>query len=60
MKPIFKEFCCPQCRKLRHINVNGVCYDCNSKNTLLLLAEQRKLQHKLDISNQILNIESFN
>ena len=47
MKPIFREFCCPQCGELRHINVNGVCFDCNNENTLISLAEQRKLQQKL-------------
>ena len=59
MKPIFKEFNCPQCGKLRHINVNGICFDCNNKNTLISLAEQRKSQHKLDFSIQSLSVESI-
>ena len=58
MKPLYKEFCCPQCRELRHINVNGVCFDCNNENTLVALAEQRKLQHKLDILFHSLSVES--
>ena len=59
MKTIFKEFNCPQCGKLRHINVNGICFDCNNENTLIILAEKRKLQHKLDISIQSLSLESY-
>jgi hypothetical protein len=57
MKPIYKEFNCPQCGKLRHINVNGICFDCNNENTLVALAEQRKLHHKLDFLIQSLSIE---
>ncbi len=58
MKPIFKEFCCPQCGELRNVNINGICFDCNNENTLISLAKQRKLKHKLDISIQTLSIES--
>ena len=47
MKPVYKEFNCPQCGELRHIDVNGVCFDCNNENTLISLAEKRKLQQKL-------------
>jgi hypothetical protein len=50
MKSIYKEFRCPQCGDLRYINVNGICFDCNNRNTLLTLAEQRRAQHKLDFS----------
>jgi len=57
MKPIFKEFYCPQCGDLRHININGVCFDCDNENTLLELAEKRKLQHKLDILSNNLSVE---
>ncbi len=57
MKPIFEEFCCPQCGELRHVNVNGICFDCNNENTLLALAKQRKLYHKLDFLNQSLRVE---
>jgi len=57
MKPIFEEFCCPQCGELRYINVNGICFDCNNENTLIVLAEQRKSQQKLNISIQTLSIE---
>ncbi|MFX1375625.1 MAG: hypothetical protein ACFFA0_07420 [Promethearchaeota archaeon] len=60
MKPIYEEFCCPQCGKLRHINVKGICFDCNNKKKLLSLAEQRKLQHKFNLSIQSLNVESYN
>jgi hypothetical protein len=59
MKPIFKEFSCPQCGNLRHININGICFDCNNENTLIALAEQRKSQHKLELSIQSLNVESY-
>jgi hypothetical protein len=58
MKPIFREFCCPQCGKLRHINVNGICFDCSNENTLILLAEQRRSKHKLNLSNQSLGVET--
>ena len=58
MKPIYKEFYCPQCGELRHINVNGICFDCSNENTLVLLAEQRKSQFKLDILYQSLSVES--
>lgn len=60
MKPIFREFCCPQCGELRHINVNGVCFDCNNENTLISLAEQRKLQQKLAMTIHSLNVENYN
>ncbi len=60
MKPIFKEFSCPECGEIRHINVNGICFDCNNKKTLATLAEQRKLQHKLNISIKSLSLESYN
>jgi len=60
MKPIFREFYCPQCRELRHINVNGVCFDCNNENTLISLAEQRKLQQKLAMTTHSLNVENYN
>jgi hypothetical protein len=59
MKPIYREFNCPQCGELRHVNVNGICFDCNNENTLILLAKQRKLQHKLDISIQSLSVENY-
>ena len=58
MKPLYKEFCCPQCGELRHININGICFDCNNENTLVALAERRKLQHKLDILFHSLSVES--
>jgi predicted ATP-dependent serine protease len=58
MKPLYEEFCCPQCGELRHINVNGICFDCNNENTLVALAKQRKMQHKLDILFHSLSVES--
>jgi len=60
MKPIFKEFCCPQCGELRYINVKGICFDCNNENNLLSLAEQRKLHQKLNMVITSLSIESYN
>ena len=60
MKPIFREFNCPQCGELRHINVNGICFDCNNENTLNALAKQRKSQQKLNIYIHSLNIENYN
>lgn len=42
MKPIFKEFYCPRCGKLRYINVNGICFDCRNEKTLEMLAIKRK------------------
>ncbi|UCC18438.1 MAG: hypothetical protein JSV62_10005 [Promethearchaeota archaeon] len=57
MKPIYKEFICPQCGKLRYIKVKSICFDCSNKNTLITLAEQRKSHHKLDISIQSLSLE---
>ncbi|MFX0080403.1 MAG: hypothetical protein ACFE94_01490 [Candidatus Hodarchaeota archaeon] len=56
MKPIFKEFNCPQCGNLCYINVHGICFDCNNENTLISLAKQRKLQYKLEFSVQSLSI----
>lgn len=58
MKPIFSEFCCPQCGDLRYLNVNGVCFDCNNEKTLVALAEQRKLQQKRDMALNSLSVES--
>jgi len=60
MKPIFEEFLCKKCKEIRYIKVNGICFDCNNENSLLTLAKQRKLQHKLNFSFGTLGIESFN
>ncbi|MFX1301720.1 MAG: hypothetical protein ACFFBV_09880 [Promethearchaeota archaeon] len=60
MKAVYKEFCCPQCGELRHINVNGICFDCNNENNLIALAEQRKLQQKFNVSIESLTLESYN
>jgi len=60
MKPIFKEFYCPQCGELRYVNVNGICYDCKNENTLLALAKVRKSQQKFNFSVQTLNLQSYN
>ena len=57
MKTVYKKFCCPQCGELRHINVNGICFDCDNENKLLSLAKQRKLQHKFHISIPYLSVE---
>ncbi|MFW9941091.1 MAG: hypothetical protein ACFFFT_08615 [Candidatus Thorarchaeota archaeon] len=55
MKTLYKEFNCPQCGGLRYINVNGICFDCYNKNTLITLEKKRKKQHNLNSS-----LESFN
>ncbi|MFX0037805.1 MAG: hypothetical protein ACFFCY_00160 [Promethearchaeota archaeon] len=60
MKPIFKEFCCPQCGEIRYINVRGICFDCNNEKTLLALAKKRKIQQKLNFSVQTLSLEGYN
>ncbi|MFX0004189.1 MAG: hypothetical protein ACFFAA_10070 [Promethearchaeota archaeon] len=60
MKPIFEEFCCPQCGEIRYINVKGICFDCNTKKTLLALAKKRKIQQKLNFSVQTLSLEGYN
>lgn len=59
MKTVYKEFCCPQCGELRFINVNGICFDCYSENNLVALAEQRKIQQKLNYFNPSLSVESY-
>lgn len=59
MKPVYREFNCPQCGELRYIDVNGVCFDCNNKNNLLSLADQRKLQQKFDMKIHSLSVESY-
>lgn len=60
MKTIYKEFNCPQCGYLRYINVNGICFDCTNENTLVTLAERRKMQQKLSNSFSTLSVESYN
>jgi len=60
MKTLYKEFNCPQCGGLRYINVNGICFDCNNKNTLLALEKRRKTQQNLNNSLESLNLESYN
>ena len=57
MKPIFKEFCCPSCEKLRYINDNGICFDCRNKKTLETLAVKRKRQIRLNTIYQSLITE---
>jgi hypothetical protein len=59
MKPIFKEFYCPQCGGIRRLNVNGICFDCRNENMLILLAEQRKKQHKLRNTIPALKVENY-
>ena len=59
MKAMYKEFNCPQCGELRYIDVNGVCFDCNNKNILTALAEQRKLKQKLHMTINSLSIENY-
>jgi hypothetical protein len=48
MKPIFKEFYCRRCRKLRYISVNGICYDCRNEKNLETLTIKRKRHIKLN------------
>ncbi len=48
MKPIFKEFWCPSCGKLRYIKVIGICFDCRNKKTLETLVIKRKRQLELN------------
>ena len=57
MKPIFKEFWCPECGQIRYINANGICFDCRNEKTLEALAIKRKDQIKLNIQYQSLIIE---
>ena len=57
MKTVYKEFICPQCGDLCYINVNGICFECNNKNNLELLAKKRKFEHKLNTFIQSLSIE---
>ena len=57
MKPIFKEFWCPRCGKLRYINVKGICFDCRNEKNLEIVAFKRKDQIKLNIQYQSLIIE---
>ncbi|MHA2194572.1 MAG: hypothetical protein ACXABO_03170 [Promethearchaeota archaeon] len=57
MKPIFKEFYCPRCRKLRYISVNGICYDCRNEKNLETLTIKRRRQIKLSSLDQSLVIE---
>ncbi|MFX1487851.1 MAG: hypothetical protein ACFFBI_01795 [Promethearchaeota archaeon] len=58
-KPIFKEFFCPQCGEMRHINVNGICFDCNNEMTLDTLAKRRKLQQKFNNIFLPLKVENY-
>ena len=58
MKPKFEKFCCPQCGKLRFINVNGICFDCYNEQTLIALAKQRKQQQKINYLDLPIVIES--
>jgi hypothetical protein len=57
MKPIFKEFNCAQCGKLRYINLNGICFDCHNEKTLIKLANQRKAQYNFNIPDQSQSVE---
>ncbi|MFX1389592.1 MAG: hypothetical protein ACFE9Z_05950 [Promethearchaeota archaeon] len=59
MKPVYKEFKCQQCRELRYINVNGICFDCNNKKTLISLAKKRKSQQKLEILSHSISLETL-
>ncbi|MFX1317004.1 MAG: hypothetical protein ACFE9T_14170 [Promethearchaeota archaeon] len=48
MKPIFKEFWCPECGKIRYVYVDGVCDYCKNISSLEELTKQRKLRHHLN------------
>lgn len=48
MKPVFKEFWCPQCGNIRFVYVDGICDYCRNVSTLEKLTKQRKLKHQLD------------
>ena len=59
MKPIFKEFLCPQCGEIRHINVNGICFDCDNEKTLDTLAKRRKLEQKFNNLFLSIKVENY-
>jgi predicted ATP-dependent serine protease len=59
MKPIYNEFCCPQCGELRYINVNGICFDCRNENNLEELTKERNIQQNHNRSSVSLRIESY-
>jgi hypothetical protein len=42
MKPIFEEFWCPQCEKVRYIYIDGVCANCRTENELERIIHDRK------------------
>lgn len=48
MKPIFKEFRCPECGKIRYVYVDGICDYCRNVNTLEEITKKRKLEHQFD------------
>jgi hypothetical protein len=58
MKPIYNKFSCPQCRELRYINVNGICFDCKNDNNLEALTKKRKIQQNHNRSSISLRVES--
>ncbi|MFW9823047.1 MAG: hypothetical protein ACFFE4_08940 [Candidatus Thorarchaeota archaeon] len=60
MKPIYDEFDCPQCGKLRYVNVNGICFDCRNKKNLEELTRERNKQQNPDHSYISLRIENYN
>ncbi len=55
MKPVFKEFCCQECGKIRHIYIDGICDYCRNVSTLEKLTKQRKLRHQ--INNKFFQIQ---
>jgi predicted ATP-dependent serine protease len=59
MKPIYKEFNCPQCGEVRYINVNGICFDCRNENNLDELTRMRNLQQNLNRTFSSLKVENY-
>ena len=59
MKPIFKEFWCPECGKIRYVYVDGICDYCKNVSTLEELTKQRKLKHHLNNGFFQLKLESY-
>ena len=43
MKPIFAEFICYECGKLRRVKVNNVCIDCRDKKAFDEIIKESKL-----------------
>ncbi|MFX0056680.1 MAG: hypothetical protein ACFE85_04725 [Candidatus Hodarchaeota archaeon] len=47
MKPLFQEFCCPECGQIRRLKVNNICVNCRDIEILNNVIQSRNSRFKI-------------